>query len=480
MLWKLDIIRLMRDYEPYFTEDGSIGLYSFVDKDVYHSKYGALTEAWEKFIIPSGLKNDIEDNKNIKVLDVCYGIGYNTKALMSFVINKKQKQLLKKNLFQKIFCFIKCIISIVSLCVNNVIRKARGLSLRNASIHNNNSEQLPHVKVDCLDINEELVQLSPLFRTVKTPYEIYSQFVPEVFDCLEVYYTIREHFANFISRFAPKNRKEIKELLDLRFKIMHLDKEYRVNGMVNYMILNKLAEIYGKDYPDKNIKKIVKEKANRRFFDKSLIKYARFNQKWGYKTLSKINLSAFLHNIYYNHLSRRYKKVDFKAAQSLFELNFHIKDARKTILEISDQYDYVFLDAFTYTKAPQLWTMEFIAELYNRMAPQGVLLTYSTSAQVRNTLLENKFYVGKIYNPKTKRFIGTIASKDKAKIKYPLNNYEIGLCNTKAGIPYYDPNLCFSNKEIIELREYEFRHSTLMSSSKYMKLRTLRSENEEI
>lgn len=191
-------------------------------------------------------------------------------------------------------------------------------------------------------------------------------------------------------------------------------------------------------------------------------------------------LSRFLHNIYYNHLSRRYKKVDFKAAQSLFELNFHIKDARKTILEISDQYDYVFLDAFTYTKAPQLWTMEFIAELYNRMAPQGVLLTYSTSAQVRNTLLENKFYVGKIYNPKTKRFIGTIASKDKAKIKYPLNNYEIGLCNTKAGIPYYDPNLCFSNKEIIELREYEFRHSTLMSSSKYMKLRTLRSENEEI
>ena len=140
----------MRDYEPYFTEDGSIGLYSFVDKDVYHSKYGALTEAWEKFIIPSGLKNDIEDNKNIKVLDVCYGIGYNTKALMSFVINKKQKQLLKKNLFQKIFCFIKCIISIVSLCVNNVIRKARGLSLRNASIHNNNSEQLPHVKLTVL------------------------------------------------------------------------------------------------------------------------------------------------------------------------------------------------------------------------------------------------------------------------------------------------------------------------------------------
>ena len=106
------------------------------------------------------------------------------------------------------------------------------------------------------------------------------------------------------------------------------------------------------------------------------------------------------------------------------------------------------------------------------------MLTYSNSSQVRNTLLENKFYVGKIFNKRTGTFIGTIASKDKSKIDYPLNNYEIGLCNTKAGIPYHDPNLSFSNKEILELREYEFLHSNLISSSKYMKLRSLRSSNE--
>ena len=45
----------MRDYEPYFTEDGSVGLYSYADKDVYHSKFGALTEAWEKFILPANI-----------------------------------------------------------------------------------------------------------------------------------------------------------------------------------------------------------------------------------------------------------------------------------------------------------------------------------------------------------------------------------------------------------------------------------------
>ena len=43
----------MRDYEPYYTEDGSIGLYSYKDKDVFHSKFGALTEAWETVVIPS-------------------------------------------------------------------------------------------------------------------------------------------------------------------------------------------------------------------------------------------------------------------------------------------------------------------------------------------------------------------------------------------------------------------------------------------
>ena len=80
----------MRDYEFYYTQDGSIGLYSYADDDVYHSKFGAVTEAWEKFILPSKLDKLININEEIKVLDVCYGIGYNTKALMSYVINNNE------------------------------------------------------------------------------------------------------------------------------------------------------------------------------------------------------------------------------------------------------------------------------------------------------------------------------------------------------------------------------------------------------
>lgn len=468
----------MRDYEPYFTEDGSIGLYSYADKDVYHSKFGALTEAWEKFIIPSEIEEDIINNKNIKVLDVCFGIGYNSKALMSLAINKNLKKLKRKNIFQKFFAILKILYYIVSICAHKLFAKKKELFPSLETIYANNLQEFPHIKIDCLDMNEELIQLSPLFRTVKTPYEIYSMFVPDVFTIMGWYYALRTVFTKIITPFMPKNRKEINELLDLKFRTMHLEKEYRMNQLVNYILINKLSELYGKDYPNKEIKKIVRERYNRRFFDKDLIRYAKFNQKWGYKLSCKAHKHTFLHNIYYRHLSIRDKYIDFEAAQRLFELNFFINDARKSILEISEQYDYIFLDAFTYTKAPQLWSVEFIAELYKRMKPTGVLLTYSNSAQVRNTLLENNFYVGKIYAPNSEKVIGTIASKDKSKIKHPLNSYELGLCATKAGIPYHDPNLKFSSQEIKELREYEFKHSNLISSSRYMKLRSLKNDDK--
>ena len=137
------------------------------------------------------------------------------------------------------------------------------------------------------------------------------------------------------------------------------------------------------------------------------------------------------------------------------------------------------LDAFTFSKAPELWSVEFMAELYNRLSPRGILMTYSNSALVRNTFLENKFYVGKIYNEKTGKFIGTVAAKDKSLIEYPLSNYEIGLCNTRAGIPYHDPTLSLDKKEILKRREYEFKTSDLMTSSQYMRSRMSKNGDDD-
>ena len=475
----------MRDYEFYYTQDGSIGLYSYKDADVYHSKYGALTEAWEKFILPSGFDTLINSKENINILDVCYGVGYNTKALMSFVINKDEKFLSKKNFFAKIFNKNK-----------NKNEKKLNINTYNESIDNDNSYNsetrlslpidskheniISKINIDCLELERELVKISPFLKTVFTPQEIYTKIVPRFFDCLDIYWIIREKLSKFTLKLTLRNRKNVAELLDLKYKNDYdlLNSNYKIHKFVNYIIINSLVNKYKDDYIDKNLNFKLSDRYNRRFLDKSKIKYAKFKQNFEYNFIYKLNLFAFLHNIYYRYLSLRYKKIKFKDAESLFNLNFVVSDARKSILRINRQYDLIFLDAFTNTKAPELWTVEFIAELYKRLSPRGLLITYSTSASVRNTFLENKFYLGKIIDDKTGKSIGTIAAKDKAMIKNPLSNYEIGLCKTKAGIPYHDPGLCRTREEIVSRREYAFKTSDLMTSTQYMRSRMSKNEEE--
>lgn len=481
----------MRDYDFYYTKDGSIGLYSYVDDDVYHSKYGAISEAWEKFIIPSGIDKKLNECQNIKVLDICYGIGYNTKALMSYVINKNEKFLYKKNIFEKFLNKIKKI-------KNNFKNKKRDFLINNETIDNDNiyvnnkilspsndtieSKEMNNlftkIKIDCLDINSELVKISPLLKTVITPQEFFCRIMPRFFDCFDFYWEIRLFLSKITFKFLPKNKKEIKDLLDLKFNNNYdiLDNEYRIHEFVNYILLDSLTEQFKDNYFNNELKKIITSKKKKRFFERNLLNYAKFKQNSRYNLISKSNLTAFLHNIYYDHLSNRYKKASFNKAKELFKLNFYIDDARKSILNLTGQYDLIFLDAFTYSKAPELWTVEFIAELYQKLSPKGVIMTYSNSALVRNTFLENNFYIGKIYNKKTNTYTGTIAAKEKSLIEHPLTNFEVGLCNTKAGIPYHDPTLSLTKQQILKQREYEFKNSELLTSSQYMKIRSRKKD----
>lgn len=464
----------MRDYEFYYTQDGSVGLYSYADDDVYHSKFGALTEAWEKFILPADIDSKLNKQANIRVLDVCYGIGYNTKALMSYVINSDEKIFKRKKFFQK----IKSIYNNDSIGVNNILFLAKELLNSIDTINDNNFSSF---SIDCLEINKELVKISPFLKTILTPQEIYTKIVPKIFACFDTYWSIKKFLAKLAPFFAPKNKKEISELLELKFSNDYdeLKPDYKLHKFVNYIIADALLDYYKEDFINEEFKKSYKEKAKRKFFDKSLIKYAQQKQNQRYKLLYKLNLSAFLHNIYYDYLSKRNKKINYKHIHKLFKLNFHVNDARKTILELKGEYDYVFLDAFTYSKAPELWTIEFMAEIYKHLADNGIIMTYSNSALVRNTFLENNFYVGKILDEKTGKFIGTVAAKDKNLIKHPLSNFEIGLCGTKAGIPYHDPALNLDKKEILKRREREFNESDLISSSMYMKTRKQRSKSNE-
>ncbi|BAW31340.1 MAG TPA: MnmC family methyltransferase [Methanothermobacter sp.] len=66
------------------TDDGSYTLPSKKlsgKSETMHTIHGAITEAYEKFVKPSQLEN----RDNIKVLDICSGLGYNSAALIDHI-----------------------------------------------------------------------------------------------------------------------------------------------------------------------------------------------------------------------------------------------------------------------------------------------------------------------------------------------------------------------------------------------------------
>lgn len=67
------------------TGDGSVTFYNREFGDVYHSKSGAKEEAFEKFAKPALIPYMQIPPKEIRILDVCFGLGYNSCAAIDFV-----------------------------------------------------------------------------------------------------------------------------------------------------------------------------------------------------------------------------------------------------------------------------------------------------------------------------------------------------------------------------------------------------------
>ena len=72
---------MFKKIEFRFTNDNSVGLYSKKVNDIFHSQTGAFKEAYDKFYLPT-LVLLKESNSKINLLDICYGIGYNTKTFL--------------------------------------------------------------------------------------------------------------------------------------------------------------------------------------------------------------------------------------------------------------------------------------------------------------------------------------------------------------------------------------------------------------
>ena len=172
-----------------------------------------------------------------------------------------------------------------------------------------------------------------------------------------------------------------------------------------------------------------------------------------------------------------YRKDCFE--DNFFKCRILWGDAREkiNIIPESNKFDLIYLDGFSPQKCPQVWTIEFLSKVTEKLNPQGYLITYSSSAAVRNTLRNlglEIFTIKPSHDGSTFWSQGTvaIAEFDKNKFKPNLNFKKLTVMEeehllTKASIPYKDQNLNSSKDNIIKKRLKEQLLSNLVSTKKW-------------
>gem|GEM_PF-492384 len=70
-------------YLPVVTDDGSLSCLDGKTGELCHNRAGAYTEAVHNYVQPSGLIERLKIQSSIRILDACYGLGYNSWALIN-------------------------------------------------------------------------------------------------------------------------------------------------------------------------------------------------------------------------------------------------------------------------------------------------------------------------------------------------------------------------------------------------------------
>lgn len=73
------------NFTPKYTDDGSYTFFSEEFGELFHSHTGAKQEAQYKFIEPCCLKEKALSHNRLKILDICYGLGYNSAAALATI-----------------------------------------------------------------------------------------------------------------------------------------------------------------------------------------------------------------------------------------------------------------------------------------------------------------------------------------------------------------------------------------------------------
>ena len=157
-------------------------------------------------------------------------------------------------------------------------------------------------------------------------------------------------------------------------------------------------------------------------------------------------------------------------------------DARKKIYEVnkSIKFDLILLDPFSPQKCPELWSEEFLSLLSDKLSINGRLITYSSAASIRASLIRSGLKIYSISPTKedqNKWSYGTVAMRNPLKKVFisktsqfkELSLRELEHLKTRSSIPYRDPSGEGNAKEIILNREKEQLKSSLTKTSLWRK-----------
>ena len=168
-------------------------------------------------------------------------------------------------------------------------------------------------------------------------------------------------------------------------------------------------------------------------------------------------------------------------------------DARSTVQELPEhwQADLILMDAFSPGRCPELWSEEFLGALANRLAIGGRLLTYSRSAAIRGSLRRAGLELRSLQPAPGQRLewsSGTLATKpggaeDLASAGpgwKPLCTMEEEHLNTRAAVPYRDPDGHDDAQQIRMRREQEQQTCKSESTSAWQRRWRQRAAEIEI
>ena len=238
--------------------------------------------------------------------------------------------------------------------------------------------------------------------------------------------------------------------------------------------LNVLDICFGLGYNSASLlDELIKQKSNLNLYaleiDKKPLEYAlknkSFQKSWN-PQVKKIFKSL-------------YKNDCFE--DQFFKCRIFWGDAREkiNIIPVANKFDLIYLDGFSPQKCPQVWTVEFLSKVTEKLNSQGYLITYSSSAAVRNTLRNlglKIFTIKPSDNGSNFWSQGTvgIAKFDKNKMKPNFNFGKLSVMEeehllTKASIPYRDQDLNSTKDEIIKKRLDEQLLSNLISTKRWRK-----------